>query len=325
MTDKTKTLNDEAYFDKTEEGYHNEAHKRKEFLQMTIYEALRKKVRTALTLGLAACLVGGIAGTEFDIPHAYAAVNLSSQSLTASESSLQPIAGAWREAGDPEPRVLTIYADGTYELVYPEGKAFGTVKVTPEEHLDGSKSLWYSFYEEGGLNLEDAGSASPWYSAYTSANKLWAAFAKDEGALTQVDLRTGHDGTMHFVRGWENDFHKTSKGVKADDYLGIWGCGRCTATVSREGAGYLVEIQWASNAAEGSRWVYHCTYDNDAAILFSNSRSNGTRIDYAYSEDSSVSDQMIYNDGEALFVLRNNTLTWQDKKENAGEDMEFFK
>ena len=292
---------------------------------MAIYEALYKKFHTALKLGLAACLVGVIAGTAFAVPHAHAAVSVSPQSLTASESSLQPIAGVWREAGDPEPRVLTIYADDTYELVYPEGKAFGTVKVTSEEHPDGSKSLWYSFYEKGGLTLENAGSASPWYSAYTSANKLWAAFAKEEGVVTQVDLRAGQDGSMHFVRGWENDYHETSKGVKADDYLGIWGCGRCTATVSREGAGYLVEIQWASSAAEGSRWIYHCTYDNDAAILFSNRRSNGTRIDYAYSEDGNVSDKMIYNDGESIFVLRNDTLTWQDKKENAGENMEFFK
>ncbi len=292
---------------------------------MTLYKVLRTKFHSALTLGLAACFVGGIAGTEFIIPHAHAAVNISTQSLTASESCIQPIAGVWREAGDPEPRILTIYADGTYELVYPEGKAFGTVTVTPEEHPDGSKSLWYSFYEEGGLTLEDAGSASPWYSAYTSANKLWAAFAKEEGAVTQVDLRAGQDGIMHFIRGWEKDYHETSKGIKADDYLGIWGCGRYTATVSREGTGYLVEIQWASSAAEGSRWIYHCTYDNDAAILFSNSRSNGTRIDYAYREDGSVSDKTIYNDGEGIFVLRSDTLTWQDKKENTGADMEFFK
>ena len=101
--------------------------------------------------------------------------------------------------------------------------------------------------------------------------------------------------------------------------------GRCTAVISREGAGYLVEIQWASNAAEGSRWTYHCTYDNDAAILFSNSRSNGTRTDYAYTEENSVTNKEIYNDGSAVFILRNGTLTWQDKKENAGEDMEFIR
>ena len=292
---------------------------------MTICESLRQKSHRALALGLAACLVGGLAGTEFAIHRAHAAVSVAAQSLTASESSLQPIAGVWREAGDPEPRVLTICADGTYELVYPEGKAFGTVRVTPEEHPDGSKSLWYSFYEEGGLTLEDAGSASSWYSAYTSAGKLWAAFAKEEGAVTQVDLRAGQDGSMHFVRGWDNEYYKTSKGVKADDYLGTWGCGRYTATVSREGAGYLVEIQWASSAAEGSRWIYHCTYDNDAAILFSNSRGKGTRIDYAYSKDGSVSDKTVYNDGEGIFAFRNGTLTWQDKKENAGEGMEILK
>lgn len=292
---------------------------------MNLHESLRKKFCPALAFGLAVCLVGGVAGAGSATSDSHVAVEVSTQGLTAAESALQPIVGVWREAGDPEPRVLTIYADGAYELIYPEGKSFGAVKVTAEEHPDGSKSLWYSFYEEGGLTLEDDGSASPWYSAYTSANKLWAAFAKNEKAETQTELRSGQDGAMRFVRAWETDYHATSKGIKAEDYLGIWGCGRCNAVISREGAGYLVEVQWASSAAEGSQWIYHCSYDNDAAILFSNSRSNGTRIDYVHTEEGSVTNKEAYNDGSAVFILRNGTLTWLDKKENAGEALGFLK
>lgn len=292
---------------------------------MSIHEILRKKFCPALALGLAVCLFGGVAGASSATSDAHTAVNVSTQSLTVSESSLQPITGVWREAGDPEPRTLTIYSDGSYELVYPEGKAFGMVKVTIEEHPDGTKSLWYSFYEEGGLTLEDAGSPSPWYSAYTSANKLWAAFAKDGNVATQTELISGQDGAMRFVRFWENDYHATSSGVKADDYLGVWSVGRCSAVISREGSGYLVEIQWASSAAEGSQWIYHCTYDNDAAVLFSNSRSNGRRVDYVCTEEGSMTNKEVYNDGSAVFVLRNGTLTWQNKKEDYSEDLKFIK
>ncbi len=274
---------------------------------------------------MAVCLAGGAAWTGDVMPGVgTVACAAATNAAAVSDNSLQGIAGTWREEGVPGARVLTIYADGTYDLLYEDGKAFGTVRVTSEEHPDGSKSLWYSFYEEGGLSLEDKDTASPWYSAYNSANKLWAAFPRD-GAATQTELRSGQDGAMRFVRNRNDGYHETGAGVKATDYVGVWGCGRCTAVISREGAGYLVEIQWASNAAEGSRWTYHCTYDNDAAILFSNSRSNGTRTDYAYTEENSVTNKEIYNDGSAVFILRNGTLTWQDKKENAGEDMEFIR
>ena len=128
---------------------------------------------------------------------------------------------------------------------------------------------------------------------------------------------------MRFVRSEENNYHASSNSVTADDYVGVWTCGRCNATISREGAGYLVEIQWASSAAEGSRWSYPCTYDNYSGILFSN--DDGTRIDYVFTEDGNGTNNMVYNDGHGVFVLRNGKLTWQDKKENAGEGIEFIK
>ena len=291
---------------------------------MNIQKILRKKFRPALALGLAACLVGGVAGAAPAAPDTLANAEVSAQSLSAAESSLQPILGSWHEADVLDARTLTIYAGGKYELFYKGGgKAFGVVKVTPEEHPDGSKSLWYSFYEEGGLTLEDKDSAEPWYSVYKSAFQLWAAFPKDEKAGAQTELLSGQDGAMRFVRNEENNYHATSQGVKADDYLGVWSYSRCNVVVSREGAGYRVEIQWASSASEGSQWSYPCTYDSYSGILFSN--DDGTRIDYAYTEAGSRTDATVYNDGRAVFVLRDGKLTWQDKKEDAGGDMEFIK
>lgn len=285
-------------------------------------ENLHRLLRPALLIGIAACFISGVTGPEW----ALAAVNpvgTETQNLAAVESSIQPIVGTWGETGVADARQLIIYADGKYELTYKDGRAFGVVNVTTDKHPDGSQTYWYSFLEGGGVVLEDKDTTSPWYKAYTSANELWAAFAKDEKAVTQTDLFSGQDGAMHFVRYAENGYDKNSAGIKADDYLGVWGCGRCSAVISREGTGYLVEIQWASSAAEGSRWVYHCTYDNFAAVLFSN--GNGTRIDYVYAEDGTGKDKMAYNDGRALFVLRDGIMLWQDKKENTDNGVEFTK
>lgn len=285
------------------------------------HETLHRILRPVLLMGAAACFISGAVGGDAAMA-AVTPVGSEVRNLAVSESSIQPIVGTWREAGVADARSLVIYADGKYELTYKDGRAFGTVKVTAEEHPDGSKSYWYSFLEGGGVDLEDKDTESPWYKAYTSANALWAAFAK-EGAATQTDLYSGQDGAVHFVRYAENGYDKNSAGIKADDYLGVWGCGRCSAVVSREGEGFLVEIQWASSAAEGSRWVYHCTYDNFAGILFND--GGGTRTNYVYTEDGTGKDTMAYNDGFGVFVLRDGKMTWQDKKENVGNEVDFTK
>ena len=289
---------------------------------MDMQETLHRILRHMLLIGAMTCFIASIAGGESAMAAANVA-GIAAQKAAAVIDSIQPIVGTWRETGATDARSLVIYADGKYEMTYKDGRAFGMVKVTAEEHPDGSKSYWYSFLEGGGVVLEDKNTVSPWYSAYTSANKLWAAFAKDEKKATQKDLYSGQDGAMHFVRYAENGYDKNRAGIKAEDYVGVWGSGRCSAVVSRDGNGFLVEIQWASSAAEGSRWVYHCSYDNFAAILFSN--GDGTRIDYVYAENGTSKENMAYNDGHALFVFRDGIMRWQDKRENTDNGVEFTK
>ena len=161
-----------------------------------------------LVIGAAACFLSGAVDTESAMAAANTAM-AQTRNAAVSEHSIQPIAGTWREAGVADARNLVIYADGSYEMTCKERKAFGKVKVTAEEHPDGSKSYWYSFLEGGGVVLEDKDTASPWYKAYTSANELWAAFAKDNKAAVQTDLFSGHDGAMHFVRYAENGLELT--------------------------------------------------------------------------------------------------------------------
>ncbi len=286
---------------------------------MDLQVTLRKVFVAVLSLGLGLCLAAVITGLGSEMVLAAAQAKGHN-----SWRSIQPIAGIWQEADALDARELTIYGDGKYELVYKGGgKAFGKVKVTTEKHPDGSKSLWYSFYEGGGVVLEDKDTGSPGYKAFNSANELWAAFPKDEKIMTQTELRSGHDGALHFVRYGDSNYGANSADSKGEDYLGVWGCGRCSAVISRKGPIYQVELQWASSAAEGSRWVYQCTYDNYGALLFSD--DNGTRIDYVCSEQGKETSKTIYNDGRGYFVLRQGKLLWQDKKENAGNLLEFIK
>ncbi|MBQ7514795.1 MAG: hypothetical protein IJS96_00815 [Schwartzia sp.] len=251
----------------------------------------------ALALTVAACLLGGgFTGTGAP---AFAVASAAAEQ----EAGIQDIVGQWYEAGAIDSRSLTIHADGTYKLTYREGgAAYGTVKVMYEEHPDGSRSPWYGFLEKDGT--------------------MWAAFAKPEAGEIN-DLWSGQDGAMHFVRGQGHDFRQTREGVKAADYLGVWGCGRYTVVIEKEDGRYHVSISWAGSAATGARWDYRCTYDEESALLVCS--GGGIRENYEFSEDGAETLTEVYLDGHGTFAMREGVLTWQDKKENAGESIVFRK
>ena len=213
---------------------------------------------------------------------------------------LQSICGKWREEGGLNPRTLVINADGTYDLSYRGGASKGTVKITQEEYADGYKVSWYNFYEADGT--------------------LWMGAPRDGEYPVQTDLFSGQDGAMHFVRQ-ENGCHDTGTGVHPEDYAGIWACGRCSMTITPEGNGYLAEIQWASSAAEGSRWIFPCTYDSYSAQLFCNGR--GKRIDYVCDETGTCKNKIIYQNGSSTFTMREGVLFWQSPEEPNYTDIEF--
>lgn len=257
-----------------------------------------KKVRVALAVII--CFAVSILLT---VPaETYAAKTVTTAESVAAKN-IGGIVGIWREQGVPEPKLLTVNANGTYQLLYGGGgAAYGTVKVTFDERPDGSKSEWYTFSDIDG--------------------EFWIAFAKDDNPAEQTELRSGHDGATHFVRADENVYHYTSAGVTAKDYLGIWGCGRCTIDITRDGTDYVVNIKWASSAAEGSHWTYRCTYNAHSAILICN--GDGVREDYNFTASGTGTFDRKYSDGYCTFVLREGTLTWLDGKENAGDSMTFL-
>ena len=106
-------------------------------------------------------------------------------------------------------------------------------------------------------------------------------------------------------------------------YLGTWVCGRCTIEIKDEHPGYRVEISWGNSAAEVSQWNYSCPYELvDGSLV---SEPTGVMVDVTYGEDGEVAKSVTkYEDGQATFTLgADGKLTWNDAKENAGEDMAF--
>ncbi|MCR5175722.1 MAG: hypothetical protein K6C05_02610 [Anaerovibrio sp.] len=220
----------------------------------------------------------------------------------AEANSIQGIVGIWHQEDVTDEVLLTVNPDSTYKLIAGDGHAsYGTVHVTYDEHPDGTKSYWYVFNENDGT--------------------FWAGFTKNEKESTQTDMWSGHEGYIHFSRNYGDAFHATSKGVAPEEYLGVWGCGRCTVVISNTVEGYLADISWASSAAEYTRWSYPCIYDTYNAVLVC--PDQGLCLNCVTSEDGVETCTEVYHDGAAVFVMRDGILTWHDKKNNSGNAMEF--
>ena len=219
------------------------------------------------------------------------------------DTSVQGIIGTWHEADVLDSRTLIVKPDYTYELSYKGGgTAYGTVRVTAEEHPDGSYTPWYMFEESDG--------------------KLWAGFAKNDldGTL-QTELWSGQDGAMHFVRPEKQGNYGNGEGVSPKDYLGVWACGRCTIVINQQDNAYIADITWANSAAEHRVWTYNCRYDKDNAILVC--PGNAICTDCIVYENGKENDITAYSDGSCEFVMREGILRWHDFKENAGDEMDF--
>lgn len=209
------------------------------------------------------------------------------------------LVGTWYEDGLSvlDPRTLTVSEDGSYTLVYKGGGAsYGTVKAEYEEHPDGTKSLWYNFYEEDGT--------------------FWAGFAADESDPVPGEIYSGQDGEMHFLR---EGYVRTA----AEDYLGVWACGRITVAITKEKKYYDVNVSWASSAAEYDRWNYHCQFDEVTGTLICT--SGATHVNSVVSESGEEKVKVLYQDGSGSFQLKNGVLHWYDDQDGTGDGLDLLK
>ena len=113
--------------------------------------------------------------------------------------------------------------------------------------------------------------------------------------------------------------------VTGPSYIGTWVCGRATIEISDEHPGYRVLINWGGSAWEVATWEYHCPYELQDGKLVS--EPTGTQIDLTFGEGGEQTDSVThYEDGAAVFSIdEKGLLHWDDKKDNAGADMDFEK
>ena len=110
------------------------------------------------------------------------------------------------------------------------------------------------------------------------------------------------------------------------NFIGNYGAGRATITVSAEGnENAAFHITWGSSAAEHSEWDMSGPFDVDSLTA---AYDNCCRRDVVFNEDGEVvQDTTVYEDGtgkirfeekdESLFLY------WDDEKEHMADDMAF--
>lgn len=75
---------------------------------------------------------------------------------------------------------------------------------------------------------------------------------------------------------------------------------------------------WIDDADQGCSWRYFCSYDPKTDCVVSDIAA-GRKEFHDQTEP-------VYMDGEAVIrMLGDDTLRWEDKKENAGKDMVFIR
>lgn len=84
-----------------------------------------------------------------------------------------------------------------------------------------------------------------------------------------------------------------------------------------------VQINWGSGAQAMTVWTICAAHDEAARSLY---YANGEMAQITWADDGTDSTEILYNDGEGAFNFNEDgTLTWVDKKENAGEGSRFVR
>jgi hypothetical protein len=108
------------------------------------------------------------------------------------------------------------------------------------------------------------------------------------------------------------------------DYVGTYGCGRATVTVTADGAtGATIGVQWGSSAATGSEWTMSGAFDDATRSV---RYTNGTRVDYEYRDEDTRDDAVAYTEGTGTFSFGTpdeSSMVWHDDVEDAANGMVF--
>lgn len=149
-------------------------------------------------------------------------------------------------------------------------------------------------------------------------------FFNDEGMLVWDDEYEMVDEGMQFEHtvGWVDPDYIGP----GHHFVGEWNDERVSIVVEETMEDYQVTVTGSGGAFSGAYWAYTCDYDAETDSLVSNGEV-ASMVEYTFSEDGEdYSEELIYEDGEAVFSLDDaGNLIWDDKKENAGEGRAFVR
>lgn len=226
------------------------------------------------------------------------------------KSDFSSIDGDWYIDGDINAAHITINSSGEFTSYYVNGsvESTGYVKHETKESEDGVNN---------------------WYVLYTDDGNEYLSFI-DDGSEKKLDFYVGNDNHVHYVLtsgigGLADDGRGKDEIFVSENYIGTWNCERATLLISENDDGtYTGKITWADSAFAYVEWVYTLTYDTDSQSLICN--DNATKTYYQYNDESTdPTVTSLYTNGSGSFCLSNNTIIWNDMKENRGEDMKFVR
>ena len=109
------------------------------------------------------------------------------------------------------------------------------------------------------------------------------------------------------------------------NFIGPYAWSRASAMVEAAGSnGARISIDWASSAAEGSRWVMTGELDPETLTV---KYTDCVKTDYVFGEDGEIESETVrYENGTGTITFQSEgapSFTWQDDMENIAEDAVF--
>ena len=111
-------------------------------------------------------------------------------------------------------------------------------------------------------------------------------------------------------------------GKKEVDYSGEYVetvAQRASVSVTKGENGYDIWIRWPNSVDEAVNWTFSGTFDENGVLSYSGCEKSVVKFD----ENGNDTLTTEYTDGTGKLMFADNALTWQDDKENAGNEAVF--
>lgn len=96
---------------------------------------------------------------------------------------------------------------------------------------------------------------------------------------------------------------------------------RATITVTKKDNLYDVWVRWPNGTEEVYNWNFSGTFDDKGVMQYTNCEKTIITFD----ENDNDTSRTEYTDGTGNLVFEDNALTWQDDKDDAGNDAKFVR